>query len=383
MKRFFLFPLISLFGIILLVNCTPKPSVLGFIKHDLDTVPPKNPWIKIAADLDMDGKADMVIGGQKGPLIWYKSPEWTKHHIADGGYNTVDGEAADMDNDGDPDIIVGGLMWYENPNELKANPDQPWKMHRIANHATHDIEIADINKDGLPDVITRNQSAFSNPSGNTIHIWYQTKDTIWVEDIINGPHGEGIKVTDLDNDGDDDIVTGGIWYENLGGAEKAAWKTHVYCEWHTDASVEVADINKDGRKDIFLTPAELAKQFYKISWFEAPENYSSGIWTEHLVADSVECVIHSLRTGDFNNDGLPDFVYAEMHQGSDPDEVTVAINKDNGKSWEKLVVSDKGSHSIAVFDYDDDGDLDFFGANWSGKYQPLQLWENNLNVRTK
>ncbi len=384
-KLQFAVPFVLLACTLMLVDCSPKPANPEFVRHDIDTAPPLNPWVKIAADVDLDGYADIVVGGQKGPLIWYHNPDWKKHLIAEGGYDTVDGESVDMDNDGDPDLVLGGLVWYENPGNLNQNPNQVWESHRIANHKTHDIEIADVNRDGLPDVVTRNQSAFSNPSGNTIHIWYHQPmtDTLWSEDIINCPHGEGIKCIDLDNDGDDDIITGGLWYENIAGDEKPEWKEHKFCEWHPNASVEAADINKDGRKDIFLTPAELAGQYYKIAWFEAPENQSSEEWREHLVADSVECVIHSLRTADFNKDGLPYFVYAEMHQGKDPDEVVVLLNEDKGSSWKKMVVFDKGSHCIAVLDYNNDGSPDFFGANWSGKYQPLQLWENRLNLNGK
>jgi len=376
---FLLFITGFLSGIFFLDACTEKKSQsITFELHELDSVPPFNPWIKIPADINGDGYHDIVIGGQKGPLVWYKSPSWEKYPIANGGYNTVDGEACDIDMDGDLDLVLGGLVWFENPGSESSESGGNWILHRIADHETHDVEIADINKDGLWDVITRDQSAFSNPSGNTIHVWYQINDTLWQEQVINCPHGEGIKVFDLDGDQDTDIIIGGIWYENTGNKDTVAWSEHVFTEWHPDASIEIADINRDGRHDIVLAPAELAKQYYRLSWFQAPSDIKDGKWSEHVVVDSIECVIHSLKVADMNMDGLPDILYAEMHQGADPDEVVLMLNIQKGKEWDKLVLGTRGSHVLQVLDYDNDGDLDFFGANWSGKYQPLQLWENKL-----
>jgi hypothetical protein len=36
---------------------------------------------------------------------------------------------------------------------------------------------------------------------------------------------------------------------------------------------------------------------------------------------------------------MPDVVSAEMHEGNDPDEVAVYVNRQNGDSWVKQVVS--------------------------------------------
>jgi len=85
-------------------------------------------------------------------------------------------------------------------------------------------------------------------------------------------------------------------------------------------------------------------------------------------------VIHSVAVGDLNSDGSMDIVYAEMHQGDDPDEVVVMYNKEVGLAWEKQVISDKGSHGIQVADINNDDKPDIFGANWSSDYQPVELW---------
>jgi hypothetical protein len=65
-----------------------------------------------------------------------------------------------------------------------------------------------------------------------------------------------------------------------------------------------------------------------------------------------------------------------MHQGQDPDEVVLFINRSKGSAWDKQVLSRKGSHCIQAGDIGSDGDVDLMGANWSGPYQPVELWEN-------
>jgi hypothetical protein len=41
-----------------------------------------------------------------------------------------------------------------------------------------------------------------------------------------------------------------------------------------------------------------------------------------------------------------------------------------------IAVPSRGSHDILLTDIGGDGDLDIVGANWSGDFQPVELWEN-------
>jgi len=70
-----------------------------------------------------------------------------------------------------------------------------------------------------------------------------------------------------------------------------------------------------------------------------------------------------------------------MHQGADPDEVAVYFNRANGSSWTKQILSSQGSHLIRAADIGNDGDIDIIGANWSGGYQPIEMWENKSSGR--
>lgn len=337
----------------------------------IDTMGVQNPWAKICGDIDGDGYSDIIIGGQKGPLIWYRDPDWQIFNISEGGYETVDGEAGDIDGDGDIDVVMGGLFWYQNPGGLKEDPNKSWSAHQIADHPTHDVELADINNDGRLDIITRNQSDFGTMKGNTIHLWTNTATDKWEEAILNCDHGEGLRVFDLDVDGDIDIIGSGFWFEN---SVLNDWVRHDFTSWHNSANLAVADLNNDNLPDIILTPSELAGQHYKISWFEQPANSNTEDWIEHNLVDSIECVIHGVDVGDFNNDGSIDITYAEMHQGKDPDEVVVLMNNGLGAEWQKILLSDKGSHSIQVDDFNGDSYPDILGANWSGQDQSINLW---------
>jgi hypothetical protein len=344
----------------------------------IDDSGPRNPYTKIVGDFNGDRYIDIVIGGQKGPLVLYTYPSWTKSVIAEGGYSTVDGEAGDVDGDGDPDIVMGGIIWYENPRPSGDPAKNTWKAHKVADHPTHDVEIGDLDRDGDIDIVTRDQSEFGR-KGNEIHVWLQNSPDSWVGYVIKCPHGEGLALADIDKDGDPDIVIEGIWYENTGNIVRGEWKEHIFASFHPNATVQTADINRDGRPDVALTPSELKGDYYRISWFEGPSDPKSGKWTEHVVEDNVECIVHSLALADMNGDGEIDFVTAEMHQGEDPDEVNVYINTGSGASWKKQTVSIKGSHCIRVADFGADGDMDIIGANHGGDYQPVEMWESRKN----
>jgi len=354
-------------AIILSISCSnEKPQ---FIEKIIDDQAPSNLWMKSIGDVNMDGKTDILVGGwHSGGMVAYLAPDWRKIVINDSLKISTDAEVSDVNNDKINDIVAvvnKAIVWFEGPD---------WKLHLIDSITGHDVEVYDFDNDGLIDVISRNQGAFGTDGGHTLYFYNQKPLGTWTRYQKEILDGEGIIMADINLDNKMDIVTNGYWFENTGNM--AEWIEHKFTdtwEW-VNAAIDVADINNDGRPDILHSPSELRGQYYRISWFEAPKDPTS-LWKEHIVVDSVETVFHSIGAADFDLDGRIDFVVAEMQQGADPDEVAIFYNQGKNK-WEKQVISTGGSHSMRLYDFDGDGDVDIVGANFAGNI--VKMWVNQL-----
>jgi len=336
---------------------------------------PADMHTKSVGDLNGDGLVDLVVAGTRGTIVWYENPSLAKHVVAtEGGGWSTDAEVGDIDRDGDQDIVASDwyqrnrMVWFENKGS-----GQTWAMHVIGEPRAHDIELGDLDRDGDFDIVTRTQGS----DGNKIQIWEQKGASSWERRTIACPAGEGLTLADLDADGDPDVVIAARWYETPSKIAGGDFAEHVYStSWnHTKVATTTGDINQDRRLDIVLTPAESRGGKYRCSWFEAPTDPERGRWKEHIIDRSIETVTHGVGVGDMDGDGDLDVVTAEMHQGADPDEVRMYVNQGKGTTWKKQVIAETGSHSLRLVDLGGDGDLDIFGANWSGT-STVDLWEN-------
>jgi len=348
-----------------------SPS-LRFQHRIIDPEPPSDPHIKAAGDIDGDGNLDVVVASSDGgPLVWYRNPDWDKHIIRPSGRWSCYARVVDMDGDGDSDILISEwythnrLEWYENPLPDGDPTKDLWTQHVIGVPRAHDICTGDIDGDGQMEIATRDQGE----RGNEIILWKRASDGSWSKRSLPCPQGEGLSIGSVAGSGKLDIVIGGRWYQAPENIMADHWQEHIFAEWPADAVVALADMSGDGWPDIVLTRSEGQ---HKLSWFERPSDPRQGTWSEHVVEDSLDFG-HSLVACD-SEGGQLYIVTAEMHQ-SPRKRVMVYQGLRGKQEWTREIVARTGSHNLCVVRLGDSGRLGIVGANWSGGYQPLELWE--------
>jgi len=329
------------------------------------------------ADVDRDGDLDFVLGRRNGVILWYEySPpgSWHRHLIGERSPSDVGGLMLDVDRDGWLDMVAGGT-WYENPGNKAACL---WQEHVFDPklHSVHDIIAADLDGDNRPEVVTMagEMEGVTRSAAKDLR-WYRIANdprNPWQMKRIGDSVHSGLAAADLDSDGDIDLVRSNIWLENKEGGED--WIEHeiVSISWDVASQTQVADINQDGHPDVVLTDGEIKGA--RVAWFEAPADVRSPGWQAHILAQSdnePRGPYHSLAVADFDNDGDPDIFAGEMEWlGVAPYRWFIWENLSEKKldsvEFVERVVLDKGlgTHNAVIGDVDGDGDIDIVGKLW-------------------
>jgi hypothetical protein len=305
-------------------------------------------------DLDGDGIKDVVLAclgrfhatdDRVGSVVWLKGAAngtFTPHVLLDGIGRVADVRAADFTGHGKVDLVVAEFGWHRTGEiVLLENQTTDWKQPKFVprvldkRHGTTHVPVADLNGDGKPDfvaVISQEYEtvvAFINEGGGKFR----------EETIYSAPHpacgSNGIQLTDLDGDGDIDVLLthgdsldapyllkpyhGITWLENRG---QYPFTPHRLADCYGAGSPVVADFDGNGLPDVaFVT--FLPEQFFperrnlRLDSVVLLEQTTKGNFVRHALETEL-CDHLSCAAGEVTGSGRPDLVIGNFLRGGPP-----------------------------------------------------------------
>jgi FG-GAP-like repeat/FG-GAP repeat len=323
-----------------------------------------------AADIDGDGKTELIIGTD-GALLWYRPSTSERGIVARGRFN-VGLALEDVDRDGHKEIIVGknfngtwALCWYK----FGARLDDPWKEHILDGACTghpHDVTFGDLDGDGEEELVAN--AMYCDHPGLFAYKVPRDPTAPWKKQAVQlGIAAEGTATGDLDGDGKHEIVSGPYWYSapHAGAFSGELWKTHSLTpDYREYCRAVVIDVNGNGRPDVILVEDEYPDG--RLAWFENPQTTDAS-WIEHPIEAPLN-FCHSLRAWRDAKTKQVQILACEMNQGGweAPYNWNARLIKytalDGGKSWRsETLYRGEGTHEAVYTDLDGSGTHVIFG----------------------
>ncbi len=341
----------------------------------------------VAADLNRDGRPDLIaLASGLSELVWYENPGWQRHVIARGLRGMINLAARDTDGDGVPEII---LAWEFSmtPSESAglvallrsgSDPRALWSLQEIDRLPTsHRLRWAAI--DGRRSAVVINAPLagasarppeYRAPVPLVLYRPGEWKRELISEELQGVLHG--IRITDWNRDGREDVLTAGFQGVDLFLRTRDAWqKIHLSDgnpePWPRSGASEVAVGRLRNRR--FLATIE-PWHGHQVAVY-LPE--AKG-WRRLVVDDSL-VEGHALEVADLDGDGLQEIIAGFRGKGRSV-YVYWAENA-LGTRWTRRVVDAGGmaAAGCAVADLNGDGRPDIACA---GAATANLKWYENL-----
>jgi Tol biopolymer transport system component len=345
-------------------------------------------------DFDGDGYPDLAVANT------ISQPEFLYRNDGDGTFTQLvenaitlaagwtEGVAwVDVDDDGDLDLFTtnngqpNGLFRNDgeggfdsvDAGELTADTTSSTMSCWADYDGDGDLDVFVVNRDGEDDALYRNEggSSFKRIDGNAA--------------TSNGGQGRACGAADADGDGDFDLYVGNgrrqrnYYYRNEGDWRFTEITDGAFVQ-NTAYSYGISwvDFDYDDDLDLYVTNIAESNALY----------VNDGAGNLRPLAESplVDGGVSKGQTwGDFDNDGRLDLFIANGTAA--PDMRNFLYRNDGAASFARVMEGAIATHAdtsagAAAADFDRDGDLDLFVANWGGGDEDNRLYRNETTGRS-
>ncbi len=393
-----------LLGSVLLLSTSADAGDRGVVwKHLSSTtgdIEPPNSGTEqtscVVYDVDRDGVNDFIVSERTAApsVVWYQRGQsgWKKLVVEPQALHIEAGSTfADIDGDGDVDFVAGGdwklnqVWWWENPYPT-YDSKVGWKRRLIKNSDKpkhHDQIFGDFDADGKKELVFWNQEGHklyfaripADPRATEpwpLKVIYSYSGDGQMEQRAEAPdfkqinEHEGLAVGDVDGDGKDDLVGGGQWFKYVGNDQ---FENNFVDIGYTFSRAAVGQLVNGGRPEILFVVGDGKGP---LIWYE----WVKGTWVSHkgLEVDNG----HSLALVDFDKDGNLDVFLGEMRLGGgNPGAKGYILLGDGAGNFETTVFSEGiEHHESKIADLDGNGTLDILQKVYHTGAPRLDIWLN-------
>jgi len=338
-----------------------------------------------AADLDDDGDMDVLSSSWGDDKIaWYENTDGEGTFGAQQVISTNAGTAysvyaSDIDGDGDIDVLSASrgdnkIAWYENIDGLGSFSNE--RIIAITPNMANSVYASDLDGDGDMDVL-------SGSSWGEI-AWYRNTDgegafdnaQVITADIEGSP---SVITSDLDGDGDLDVLITSeheskiAWFENTNGLGTFGTQQVITTNQSGILSIFSTDLDNDGDMDV-LGASNVDD---KLAWYENTDG--EGTFGAQQIINSSTDGACSIYASDIDGDGDMDAISASRVD----DKISWYENTDGEGTFgiqQNILTSANGACSVYAADLDGDSDLDMLSASW--KDDKIAWYENTVGEGT-
>ncbi|MFB6150668.1 MAG: FG-GAP repeat domain-containing protein [Haloarculaceae archaeon] len=334
----------------------------------LDADPPADALVSLGAgDLDGDGRAEVVTGGEDG-IFWYRPATYERGVVAADATTMVGLALEDVDGDGRDEVVASvrgddgawRIEWFDPGDCL----DGGWSRSVVdadCPGGPHDVCHGDVDGDGEPELVAN--AAFTETPGVFVYDRPDDPGGEWDRyPVSTGLFAEGLALGDVDDDGAVEILNGpDLFHRPAEGADAREWDREVVApSMRAFCRTALVDVTGNGRLDVVLSESEYPDS--RLVWVE---NRGDDGWRTHELERGLYDV-HTLSA--WREDGEVHVYAAEMAEGGwgghyrwGAEQLRYASD-DGGASWSRDVLArGAGTHEGVAVDVDGDGVREFVG----------------------